>query len=210
MRNDLSDITLIVDRSGSMEAIKSDAQGGINNFIEDQKKQPGQALFSLLQFDTEYEWVHKGIPIGNVQKYNLYPRGATALLDAVGRCINETGERLKNMAEDQRPGLIVIAIVTDGQENSSKEFTKKQIKDMITHQQDVYKWQFTYLGANQDAFDEAGSMGINLMGVMNYNSAKAGQTYSVLSSNVGRMRFSVMTDQPVNNCYSDEERNSVA
>src|SRR5262249_34920935 len=152
MRKDLTDITVVVDRSGSMAACQSDAEGGLNTFINEQKRLPGESLFTLVQFDTEYEFVHKGIPIRDVPPYHLVPRGSTALLDAVGRAIIETGERLRNMKEADRPGLVVFVILTDGQENSSREFQLAKIKEMVQHQQDVYKWQFTYLGANQDAF----------------------------------------------------------
>ena len=160
MRNDLTDVTVVLDRSGSMQSCRDDAEGGLNTFIEEQKKQPGETLFTLVQFDTEYEFVHKGKPIRDVGPCELVPRGMTALLDAVGRAIAETGERLAAMPEPDRPGLVVFVIVTDGQENSSKEYTKPQIKEMIERQQNDYKWQFTFLGANQDAFAEAHGIGI--------------------------------------------------
>ena len=97
MRNDLTDITLVVDRSGSMESIKSDAEGGINEFIRQQASEPGEALLTLMQFDTEYDLVHNGVNVTDVSPYTLVPRGMTALLDAVGRAINETGARLAAM-----------------------------------------------------------------------------------------------------------------
>src|SRR5687768_7332033 len=90
MRSDLTDITLVVDRSGSMAEVRDDAEGGVNTFIAQQAKQPGEALLTLVQFDTEYEFLHTGVPIQNVSRYELVPRGMTALLDAVGRAINET------------------------------------------------------------------------------------------------------------------------
>ena len=128
MKSDLTDITLVVDRSGSMQEIRSDAEGGVNAFVEKQAEEPGEALLTLVQFDTEYDFVHKGVPIDKVPKYELHPRGATALLDAVGRAINETGERLAKMAEPDRPGLVIVVIMTDGLENSSREFTKSKSK----------------------------------------------------------------------------------
>jgi len=140
--------------------VREDAEGGVNAFIEQQATEPGEALLTLVQFDMEYEFLHKGVPISQVPKYKLVPRGMTALLDAIGRAINETGERLAKMAEQDRPGLVVFVVMTDGQENSSKEFSKADIKAMIQRQQDTYKWHFTFLGANQDAFAEAGEMGI--------------------------------------------------
>ena len=164
MRSNLTDITLVVDRSGSMEKIREDAEGGVNTFIHEQATHPGEALLTLVQFDTEYEFVHRGMPIKQVPPYTLVPRGNTALLDAVGRAINETGERLAKMAEQDRPGLVILVTTTDGLENSSKEFTKAQIKTLIEQQQSKYKWQFIFLGANQDAFAEAGGMGIGYSG----------------------------------------------
>jgi Mg-chelatase subunit ChlD len=134
MRNDLTDITFIIDRSGSMMSCQTDAEGGVNSFIKEQIQQPGECLFTMVEFDHEYNFVHKGLPINQVPSYKLVPRGQTALLDAVGQAISETGERLAAMPEEQRPGLVVFVILTDGQENCSREFNKVQIKEMITHQ----------------------------------------------------------------------------
>ena len=155
MKPDLTDITLVVDRSGSMEQVQKDAQGGVNSFIKEQAKEPGEALLTLVQFDTEYEFLHEGVPISQVPEYKLVPRGMTALLDAVGRAINETGERLSKMKEQDRPGLVIFVVMTDGLENSSKEFSKDLIKEMIKRQQEKYNWHFTFLGANQDAIATA-------------------------------------------------------
>ena len=98
----------------------------------------------------------------------------TALLDAVGRAINETGERLAKLDEKDRPGLVVFVVMTDGLENSSSEFTKPQIKEMIERQQRQYQWHFTFLGANQDAFAEAAAMGIDPCGAADYSMGKVG------------------------------------
>jgi hypothetical protein len=205
MRNDLTDLTVVMDRSGSMEAIRSDAQGGLNTFIENQKELPGECLFTLVQFDTEYEFVFQGTPIKRVGKVELVPRGATALLDAVGRAINEAGKRLKDTPEDQRPGLVVFVILTDGQENSSKEFTKAKIKEMVEHQRDKYKWQFTYLGANVDAFDEARQMGIPTSGTMPYQAASSPAAFAAAHANVKRMRRMSAGGQSVANFYTPDE-----
>jgi hypothetical protein len=206
MRKDLTDITVVVDRSGSMAACQSDAEGGLNTFITEQKKLPGDSLFTLVQFDTEYEFVHKGIPIRDVPAYRLVPRGSTALLDAVGRAIIETGERLRNMKERDRPGLVVFVILTDGQENSSREFQLAKIKEMVQHQQDVYKWQFTYLGANQDAFAEAGGMGIQQAQAANYAVAKTFQAWQHTTAKVARMREQARNEETVHNVFTPEER----
>ncbi|MCH5376397.1 MAG: VWA domain-containing protein [Planctomycetes bacterium] len=206
MRSDLTDITLVVDRSGSMAQVREDAEGGVNSFIEQQAKEPGEALLTLVQFDTEYEFLHQGVPISQVPKYELVPRGMTALLDAVGRAINETGERLAKMDERDRPGLVVFVVMTDGQENSSKEFSKSDIKAMIHRQQDTYSWHFTFLGANQDAFAEAVGMGIAAAGVANFAMNKMAAAYAVTGGKLSRMRRQARQGETVSNEFTDEER----
>lgn len=206
MNNQLTDITLVVDRSGSMEAIRADAEGGVNTFLTDQASHPGEALVTLVQFDTHYEFVHRGVPVKQVPRYELVPRGGTALLDAIGRAINETGERLSKMPEADRPGLVVFVVMTDGQENSSQEFTKDRIKTMIEHQQSVYNWQFTFLGANQDAFAEAGSMGMTAAGTANFSTYKVDLAYRATSAKVARMRTAAASCTPVSNEFTVEER----
>lgn len=205
MRNDLTDITVVMDRSGSMAAVKSDAENGLNSFIDSQKRQPGSALFSLVQFDTEYEIVHNAVPIQSVPPCTLEPRGFTALLDAVGNTINRTGERLRGMNEQDRPGLVVFVIITDGQENASREFQKARIKEMIEHQQSVYKWQFTYLGANQDSFGEATGLGLPASSAANYAPLKTAVAFNAAANNVVRMRCAAFTGAEVASCYTDEE-----
>ena len=206
MKPSLTDITLVVDRSGSMEQIRKDAEGGVNTFIAEQAKEPGEALMTLVQFDTEYEFLHRGVPISEVPKYKLIPRGGTALLDAVGRAINESGERLEKMAEGDRPGLVVFVVMTDGEENSSKEFSKARIKEMIQHQQDNYKWHFTFFGANQDAFAEAGGMGIHAAGVAIFSPHKLAGTYKALGTKVSRMRTQKREGKTVSNEFTETER----
>ena len=183
MRTDLTDITLVVDRSGSMEQIREDAEGGVNSFISQQAKEPGEALLTLVQFDTEYEFLHTGVPIQNVPRYELVPRGMTALLDAVGRAINETGERLAKMPQPDRPGLVIFVVMTDGQENSSKEFNKSQVKEMIERQQSIHA-----------------------AGVADYAAEKVAAAYRGTSGKVARMRAQRSAGETVNNEFTDEER----
>lgn len=209
MRKDFTDITLVVDRSGSMEAIRQDAMGGVNRFILDQAEKPGDAVLTLVQFDTEYEFVHRAVPIKSVPPYVLTPRGGTALLDAVGRAINETGERLANMPEANRPGLVVFVVMTDGEENSSKEFSKTQIKEKISHQQDKYGWQFVFLGANQDAFAEAGAMGMQAQAAANFTPGKVLHAMAAASASVGRMRAQSIASETIQNEFTDSERRSM-
>ena len=209
MKPSITDITLVVDRSGSMEQRREDAEGGVNAFIRKQAEEPGEALLTLVQFDTEYEFVHQGIPIQDAPEYRLEPRGMTALLDAVGRAINETGIRLGKMKKADRPGLVIFVITTDGLENSSKEFTKAQIKEMIEHQQSKYGWHFTFLGANQDAFAEAGAMGMKRGAMADYAMDKVGVAYEMTSRKVSRMRAQHREGQEVKDEFTDAERKAM-
>ena len=94
--------------------------------------------------------------------------------------------------------------------NASREFTKAKIKDMIEHQQTAYKWQFTFLGANQDAFAEAQGLGSAAASAGNYTPQKAIQVYAAASANVGRMRGQCATGQSVNNAYTPQERKDMS
>jgi hypothetical protein len=209
MRADLTDITMVIDRSGSMQLIREDAEGGINSFIQQQQSEPGEALLTLVQFDTRYEFVHCGIPLRLVPGFQLVPSGSTALLDAVGRAINETGARLLAMNEADRPSLVVFVIVTDGEENSSREFTREKIREMIEHQQKVYNWQFTFLAANQDAFAAGASMGIADDGIACYAAEKVRVSYDMASKKLGRMRKSASVGAAVDNKFTSEERSEM-
>ena len=171
MNDDLTDITIVLDRSGSMDVVRADTIGGFNAFLAEQKAEPEAANLSLFQFDNLYETVHSVRPLQDVPELTpqtFVPRGSTALLDAIGRTINETGARLAAMPEAERPGKVLLVIMTDGEENSSQEFTRPQIFDMITHQRDVYNWQIAFIGANQDAIAVGASIGIPASNSLNY------------------------------------------
>lgn len=206
MRSDLTDITLVIDRSGSMEDIQEDAQGGVNAFIERQSAEPGEAVLTLLQFDDKYEFIHNAVPIGDVPKYELVPKGTTALLDAVGSGIMNARERLAAMNEDDRPGLVIFVIVTDGLENASREFSRANVRKLIEHHQKKHKWHFTFLGANQDAFAEAGGLGISEVGAATYSRDKVATAYQATGGKVARMRSQSISKQEVSNDFTDEER----
>lgn len=209
MRDDLTDITLVVDRSGSMGTIRDDAEGGVNAFIAQQAQESGEARITLVEFNQDYDFVCNGVLAADAPKYTLKPAGMTALLDAVGRGIQETGARLAALPEAERPGLVVFVVMTDGHENASREFTHEQIHQMISHQQDVYKWQFTFLGADASAFDAAGGMGIDQQGVARYDKQKVFQAYRGTSRKVARMRQQMRTGRQIVNAYTDAERDEM-
>lgn len=205
MRQDLTDITVVLDRSGSMEAVAKDTKGGFDAFVGEQKKAAGDVALTLVQFDTEYEFVHRGKPINQVPPLEFIPRGGTALLDAVGKAITETGERLKAMSEAERPARVVFVIITDGEENSSKEYKRDQVLELIRRQTDAYKWQFVFLGANQDAIHEAAGIGIPAIHAMNY--MPTGQSVGVaFAATAKNIRNYADKNDPLAMVYSDNQR----
>src|ERR1019366_641563 len=161
-KENLTSINIILDRSGSMEATIKDARGSFNAFLKEQKALPGEAICSLAMFDHAYDLVHDCVPLSEVKELDdksYYARGNTALLDAIGRTINKVGTSLASMKEEERPSKVLFLIMTDGEENMSRDFNHSKVMDMINHQRDVYKWNFVFIGANQDAIKAGESMG---------------------------------------------------
>jgi uncharacterized protein YegL len=191
---DATHIAVLLDRSGSMESIKGETISGFNFFLNEQKKSGANASLTLVQFDTQStEIVHEASPIQSVPELNAetyQPRGGTPLLDALGETMISTGSTLAAMPEANRPDKVVFVIITDGQENSSHKFSKNQIKEMLEHQTNVYKWQFIYLGANQDAFAEAGNVGIAMGHAANFAPAQMATAFAVAAENVAQYRRS--------------------
>jgi hypothetical protein len=185
---DLTLLGVLVDRSGSMRQCQSDMEGGLNTFIESQAKLPGKADITLAQFDDEYEIVYKPKPITEAGKYSLIPRGMTALLDAVGKFITQVGESLDRKSEDEKPGKVIICIVTDGYENASQEYKREDVKKLVEQQRNDYQWEFVFLGANMDAVAEGGSFGIPAASSMSFSTGAAGQTYAAMGSYVASSR----------------------
>lgn len=163
MKKNLTEMVFILDRSGSMQSLTADTIGGFNGMIESQKAEDGEAYVTTVLFDDDYLMLHDHVNIKDVHPITnkeYYARGCTALLDAIGKTINSIGQRLSDTPEDERPEKVIFVITTDGLENSSVEFTKSKVKEMIEHQQEKYSWLFMFLGANMDAVSEASSLGI--------------------------------------------------
>lgn len=172
-----TDITVVLDRSGSMESIKDDMIGGFNAFIDEQAKTDGKATVSLIQFDHEYDVNYSGVDIKHVKHLdtNTYrTRGMTALVDALGRAIDSVGARLAALPKNDRPEKVVILVITDGGENSSKEYKAADVKNKIKHQQDVYKWAFVFIGADQDSFLSAKTYEMSTNNAVNFIKSKDG------------------------------------
>jgi hypothetical protein len=194
-----TDITIILDRSGSMESVKADTIGGFNNFLSEQQKVDGAASLSLVQFDDQYEVVYEDKDIRSAARLTertFQPRGSTALFDAVGRTINAVGQRLAALPEAERPDSVLLVIMTDGFENASREFTAAQVGEMINHQRGVYKWEFMFIGANQDAVLSAREIGIHADAALTYAANPEGTeiAYSLISDKVRNYRVSKNAD----------------
>lgn len=166
-------ITIVIDRSGSMSGRRMDVIGGFNSFLEEQKVQRNDYNLNVVQFDDQYDVIVRNKNILEVQpltESTYVPRGSTALLDAIGKAIKFTEE----YDEDKK---VMFVIITDGEENSSKEYSKAWIKDLIKAKEDL-GWQFIYMGANQDAFAEASNIGLSAASAVNFSEEKTSGVFS--------------------------------
>ncbi|MBX4181774.1 VWA domain-containing protein, partial [Candidatus Parcubacteria bacterium] len=193
-----TDITVLVDRSGSMASIKETTETAFKSFLKEHRAIESTRI-SLIQFDSiDPQYIqYMNVPIGAAENLNLKPRGSTPLLDALCTAIDNTGRRYAGMETNERPDQVLFVVITDGQENASRTFKRSDVKKRIDTQSETYKWQFLYLGANQDAFAEAASLGIPQIHTMWYDVDKMdkalGSTVSntvAYAANVGGMRGS--------------------
>ncbi len=155
MKKNLCEIVVILDESGSMESCKADTISGVNLFLNNQKRISGEANVTLVKFSDYYKIINDSTPLDQIvylDENNYIPANMTALLDAVGKTINSIGKRLADTPEDDKPEKVIIAVITDGYENASHEFSRKQIFDMVSLQKNKYSWEFIFLGANIDAW----------------------------------------------------------
>ena len=176
-------IIVILDRSGSMAAIKSDVEGGFNTFVADQReKAKKKTALTLVQFDSEeVETVYERKPLADVPKLELAPRGMTPLLDAVGSTLAKSRETHSKKT--------LVVIITDGMENASHEYKKDAVKAMV---EDARKagWGFIYLGANVDAFAEAGQIGVPMAAAASYTPDKKGVAASFRAASAQAVSYS--------------------
>jgi len=195
MNKNYTEIAFVLDRSGSMASCKDAAIDGFNHFLKEQQAVEGLAKLTLALFDDEYLVPVQSTPVSDVVPLNsrtYSPRNTTALLDAIGRTIDELGGRLSKMPEEERPGQVIVTILTDGLENASKQFTWEDIAKKIKHQTDVYSWTFLFLGANQDAIATAATMNISSHNSATFQADHAGSKASMSSASI---RVSAMRKQ---------------
>lgn len=164
MKKDMVEVVFIMDRSGSMSGLEADTIGGFNAMLKDQKKESDNIIWSTVLFDHETEVIHDRVPVDKVKPLDedtYYVRGCTALLDAVGGGIHHIGNVHKYAREEDRPKKTLFIITTDGMENASRFYTYEKVKKMIERQKERYGWEFVFLGANMDAVQVAGRIGID-------------------------------------------------
>jgi uncharacterized protein YegL len=185
-----TEIISVLDRSGSMASIKRDAIGGFNSFVETQKEFGDNVFLTTVLFDDRYEVIHDNISINKIEllnEYNFVPRGTTALYDAIGKAINTVRDR---HLKTNSPEKIICVILTDGQENASREYNDVTISALIKEMTDKYNWEFVFLAANQNAFSKASSLNIPVGNTLNFQATSDGvfNLYSDVSNSMTSYR----------------------
>lgn len=187
MKKGLTELVFILDKSGSMGGLESDTIGGYNAMLEKQKAVDGECLITTVLFDNSYEILHDRIDIRAVrplteEEYQV--GGTTALLDAIGRTIHKISNAQRHTAEEYRAEKVLFVIITDGLENSSREYSPEKVRAMIERQKAEYCWEFIFLGANIDSVETAGRFGISASRAQNYHADRNGV----------KLNFKVMSD----------------
>lgn len=215
MNPNLTAITFLLDKSCSMNPMTAETLQGFNSYLEANKEMPGECRITLVQFASFHTTTYKDQDIKTVPPLNNVSYQAdgwsTSLIDSFAAAINETGQRFSDMPEEQRPGKVIFVVLTDGQENSSRKYNKSQLKEMITHQNEKYNWQFVFLGANQDAISEAQGYGISKGKAMTYGASPAGMKANYASTTtLTRSMRAISADQLNDVAFTESDRASNA
>lgn len=171
MKTGLTELVFILDKSGSMGGLEKDTIGGYNSMLEKQKAVDGECLITTVLFDNDYELLHDRIDIKAVSpitEKEYCVGGSTALVDSIGRTIHKIGNAQRHTADDYRAEKVMFVIITDGEENASREYSATKVKEMIERQKSRYNWEFIFLGSNIDAVETAGRFGINADRAVDY------------------------------------------
>lgn len=205
MKNNITELVFILDRSGSMAGLESDTIGGFNSLIEKQKKQDGECFVSTVLFDNESEVLYDRLKLCDIPKMtdeDYTVRGCTALIDALGGAIHHIGNIHKYARPEDVPEHTMFVITTDGQENASHRYTAEQVKKMIECQKEKYGWEFLFIGANIDAVETASRYGIDKDRAVNYNADEEGT--HILYKSVSKAVGSVRSCQPLQADWSKD------
>ena len=199
MKNNLTELVFILDRSGSMAGLEGDTIGGFNAMIEKQKKEPGEAFVSTILFDNVSEVLHDRVSLESVPKMtdrDYTVRGCTALVDAIGGAIKHIGNIHKYARPEDVPEHTMFIITTDGMENASRRFSSDEVKKMIERQKAEFGWEFLFIGANIDAVQTAAQFGIGHDRAVNYHADSQGTQvlYETLCAPISAMRSNKAID----------------
>ena len=208
MKKGLTELVMILDRSGSMQGLEADTIGGFNSMIEKQKKEDGEAYVSVILFDDINEVLYDRVPVGKVEHMTdkqYFVRGCTALLDAVGGAIHHIGNVHKYAREEDRPEKTIFVITTDGFENASRIYSYDRVRKMVEHEKEKYGWEFLFLGANIDAIETAGRFGIGADRAANFHNDSEGieLNYGVLSDAISEMRCAPAGSAPMSGRWKE-------
>ena len=193
MKNNITELVFILDRSGSMEGLEKDTIGGFNAMIEKQRKQDGECFVSTVLFDHISEVLHDRIKLSDVPKMterDYTVRGSTALIDAIGGAIHHIGNIHKYARKEDIPDHTMFVITTDGYENASHIYSSDRVKKMVERQKKKYGWEFIFVGANIDSVETAKHFGISTDRAVNYRADKKGTAvvFDALSKTVCKFR----------------------
>lgn len=204
-------IAFLLDRSGSMQSIKSDVVGGFDAFLTEQRGGDGECRVTLAQFDDEYEVVYHAVPVDEVPALELNPRGMTALLDSMGKLITDTAAEIAALGEDDKPGSVIVAIMTDGLENSSHEWSRSAIKSLVEQQTNQFGWEFLYMGADQDAVEVGRDLGVKAEQAVTYGRGKSREAMAAMSGNVRGYRNAKLVDMDAAMpAFSEDQRSELS
>lgn len=199
MKKGLCELVFILDRSGSMSGLEADTVGGFNSFVENQKKQEGECLVTVVLFNQDAEILYDRAKLDGIRKMatdDYCPGGMTALLDAVGSTVERISLVHKYARNEDVPEKTIFVITTDGMENASRKYSAKAVKALVELKKDD-GWEFLFLGANIDAVSTAEDIGISRDRAAKYKSDKKGtaMNFSSLGKAVGCMRCSAPLDE---------------
>ena len=209
MKNNITEIVFILDRSGSMSGFEADTIGGFNATIEKQKEQDGKVYVSTVLFDNESEVIHDRVDINEIKRMtrrDYQVRGCTALLDAIGGAIHHIGHIHKYARPEDVPEHTIFIITTDGMENASQHYSSDKVKEMIKRQTEKYGWEFIFLAANIDAVETAENIGIRKERAANYRQTKDGvyRSYCAMSEAITTVRRNRAKDMNLEEYLKEE------
>ena len=202
-------IGIVLDASGSMAPIRDQTIDGINGFIASQRAVPGDARASLMLFHDSTTMLYDGLPLSDVPLLSTSTyvcNHSTALLDAIGEMVDSVGRRLAALPEHERPGKVIICIMTDGHENASQRYSRSQIFAKIKEQREKYNWQFVFLAANQDAIATGATLGITRDAAISYGATAKGMSTATATLGESMSRYRLSADVNAVYAFNAQER----